>query len=257
MKIEKVFKKRKRVIDIILLTYNKIECTKKCLEHIFKNTSPFFSLTIFDNYSTDGTVEFLKSFAYDKDNINLILSNKNCGIIEGRNRANKFLDILGQRSDYLFILDNDQFVQASWLNSYMSFMDKYDIVGMEGWEMRKDFYPIRRAKKKNDIYHYVSCCGMMIKNEVVKKIGLFDEKFSPMFFEDPCFCFRAIDKGYKVCRNTDFNVIFHEPHSLLGDNGEKRRYFLQSWEYFKKKYKNRKLLNLLHHKGGGFSGTTD
>ena len=46
-------------IDVILLTYNNIENTKKCIDLLYEHTDNF-GLLIFDNKSNDGTVEFLK-----------------------------------------------------------------------------------------------------------------------------------------------------------------------------------------------------
>lgn len=246
MKISKVFSDERKVVDILLLTHNRIECTIECIKSLYKYTPNVFSLTILDNLSTDGTVEYLEKFVEDKKNVNLILYHENTGIVKGRNYAYSFLSLMNMHSNYLFIIDNDQFVRMGWLDSYMRIMDKYDVVGFEGWEMKRDFYPLRRAVKPVDPYHYVSCCGMMINHKVVEDIGLFDNNFSPMFFEDPDFCFRALQRGYTICRNLD-PLIFHKPHKLLGQNNEKAKHFFNSWKVFQNKWKDVDLVNLANY----------
>ncbi|MBW2143092.1 MAG: glycosyltransferase [Deltaproteobacteria bacterium] len=46
--------------SIIILVYNQLEYTKKCLESIFKYTKEPFELIVVDNGSTDGTVQYLE-----------------------------------------------------------------------------------------------------------------------------------------------------------------------------------------------------
>jgi GT2 family glycosyltransferase len=107
------------MIAILLLTYNNLESTKKCIEKLYSNTNSRFSLFILDNYSTDGTVEYLKDLQYD--NIKVYFREDNLGIINGRNRLYE----LSQSDDYkyLMFLDNDQFVQKGWDDIYLRMMD--------------------------------------------------------------------------------------------------------------------------------------
>lgn len=224
-------------LEIIVLTYNNLENTKQCLSDIFSHTSNF-GLTIFDNHSTDGTREFLKEFAEGKDNITLCMATHNFGIISGRNMAYEMTTLIPHAAEYICFLDNDQFVQDGWTSDYYHFLMKNDIVGFEAWEMRKDMYPAKRVI--GGTYHYVGCGGMMLKNNVISHIGLFDTQFNPMFFEDPDFCIRAAKAGYKIVVNPN-PLIIHKPHRLLGDNNERSRYFHSSWKKFKMKWEYKDL----------------
>ena len=58
--------------SIILLTFNKLEYTKKCIESIKKYTSGNYEIIVVDNNSTDGTKEWL----IEQKNINYIFNKK-------------------------------------------------------------------------------------------------------------------------------------------------------------------------------------
>jgi GT2 family glycosyltransferase len=66
---------------------------------------------------------------------------------------------------------------------------------------------------------------LMIRRDVWRELGGFDEKFYPLWFEDVDFCRRAIDRGYR---------LYHEPgavakhtgaHSIRGLSLEMKRFY--------------------------------
>lgn len=219
------------MIDIIVLTHNNLKNTQKCVESIHKHTDEF-NLIIVDNNSTDGTVEYLKELK--QENLTLHFSPKNLGCVTGRN----FAYTLSKDSEYICFLDNDQFVLSDWVKSYMSYIDKgYDIVGFEGWKMRSDFMPYKKVEI-GERYNYVGAGGMFLKRLVIKDIGLFDPQYNPMYAEDPDFCWRAYELGYRICWN-EKKRVYHQPHKLL--NYERRKYFIRSLNILRKKWKDYKM----------------
>lgn len=48
-------------IDLVFITYNRLEYTKLALVSVLADPNEEFRLTIWDNGSTDGTVEYLKN----------------------------------------------------------------------------------------------------------------------------------------------------------------------------------------------------
>ncbi|MCD6435279.1 MAG: glycosyltransferase [Clostridiales bacterium] len=220
-------------IDIILLTCNDIFNTKDCINNLYHFTSNF-NLVILDNGSYDGTVDLLEQLKKEKDNVILYLSKENLGCVTGRNVAYD----LSEHSEYVCFLDNDQFVSKGWVESYMFYIDAgFDIVGFEGWQMNKNFYPKKRVSISEE-FNYVGCGGMFLKRKVIEDIGLFDEEFNPMYFEDPHFCWIANRSGYKICWN-EKKKIYHKPHKLL--DKERRKHFKRSWDIFKRKWRGYKM----------------
>ena len=228
------------MLSIILLTYNNLNSTRKCIESLYKHTTNF-NLIIVDNASTDGTIEYLKNIRKKNKNIVLSFQKKNLGIVKGRNHAYKKISYyLFPSAEYIFFLDNDQEVLPGWQQSYMEFFDQgYDVVGKEAWKMREtDFYPYKRLIDKYEGFNYVGCGGMMIKCEVIEKIGLFDERYY-QFFEDPHFCWVAHKAGYKIGWNYSPVIIHNHKGSLL--TKKTRRYFNDSWKKFQEKWKGKEM----------------
>ena len=242
-------KETNEIIDVIVLSYNNIKITKVFLDNLFNNTDVNFSLFMIDNGSSDGTQEYLKDFFKNKNNTTLFLGGKNLGVIDGRNFGYELSTKYEKKSEYILILDNDQIVRKNWLSQHLSVLEDKnnpkDIVGVEAWQMRNDFYPFRKNENICEPYSYVGCGGSLIRRKVIEDIGLFDERFNPCYFEDPDFAFRAYDKGYKIGWNIGAKLI-HVPHQTLGNLDQKHEKFLASFKKFQEKWKGRtppKILN--------------
>jgi len=225
-------------LSIIILTYDDLIHTKKCLEYLYKNTLISFELVIVDNGSYPETIEYIEEFKKTKDNIVFYRSDKNLGCVAGRNFGYFLADY---DSDYICFLDNDIYVRENWLDAYAKCFKKgNDICGTEAWRMRDaDFFPTNKLFFEKDRFHYIGAGSMIVKNSVIKDIGLFDPIYNPLYWEDPDFNFRAADAGYKRGRVIE-PVIEHQPHSLLGRNQNRSYFFHRSHMNFKKKWEGRK-----------------
>ena len=226
-------------VDIIILSYNNIKVSQSFLEH-FKNNFPEINIRIIwiDNGSTDGTVDFLiKSFEENNFNSILVISPDNLGVINGRNLGCE-ISLSDNKSHYLMYLDNDQYVCPGWLEHHFSILNSgYDLVGVEAWSINKMMMPCRKNDKLSQDFSYVGCGGMLIKKEVIEKIGMFDTIFNPAYFEDPDYNFRAHKAGFKIGWNFKAKII-HMAHQTLGNvnNTEKHMILQNSWNKFKTKW---------------------
>ena len=231
--------------DIVVLTHNRLAVTKKFIDRLYAHTDSF-NLIFVDNGSTDGTQEFLKG----DDRWQVISHASNLGVILGRNSATPFLS-----ADFFLNIDNDQFVTKGWLQSLHNHMNKgFDIVGTEAWMLSPpgdkgavtingqvssdvSYYPKKKCTRATERFTYIGCGGMLVKKKVYDKIGLFDERFSPAYFEDPDFCFRAIQAGFKLgwCRDC---LIEHLSHQTISTQTlfNKQHQFVKSWNEFKEKW---------------------
>jgi len=228
-----------KLLTIILLTYNKLDSTKKCIENIFKYTSRDFNLIIVDNNSEDDTTFFLNELEKKSSKIIVQYNKENIGIIKGRNLGYE----VGKKfnSDLIFFLDSDQYILEGWLDSYLEYFNNgYDIIGCGAWRMREvDFYPYKIVKNKEEEYNYVSCGGMMVKSSVFEELGKFDERYEMYYFEDPDFCWSSHKSGYKIGWNYN-EVIKHEKHNL-SLSGERKIMFMKNWSKFQDKWHGHKM----------------
>jgi len=219
------------------------------VKRLFQNTENF-NLIFIDNGSTDKTPEFLKE-GEDEEKWKVITSKENLGVIGGRN-----LGVQHVTSDFFMNIDNDQYPKSGWLNGLFELINKgYDIVGPEAWELispksrgsavvmddkviqDRSYFPYKHCERPKDSFTYIGCGGTLMKTEIYKNIGLFDERFNPAYFEDPDFCFRAIQAGYKLGWKYKC-PIDHLAHQTFNAQHlfNKNKQFTKSWEAFRDKW---------------------
>ncbi len=90
-------------IAIFTLTKDRLELTKQMMASLDKNTHIPFDHYIIDQGSTDGTVEWLKTFTYKLGKLYVFPLVKNIGINSGDNFA---LDKIGKRNNIILKLYN-------------------------------------------------------------------------------------------------------------------------------------------------------
>lgn len=231
---------------IIVLSYNALEITRKFLNDLYQSTDNFMLIMI-DNGSLDDTPRYLKDFASSHSNMILITNETNLGIIGGRNQGYQAYLSLDGKPDYLIFLDNDQFVQKGWLEHHYEVMQQSnaDIIGVEAWLLSGSLFPLRQCKTTAEVFSYVGCGGMLINKIVPETLKrMFDEGYNPCYFEDPDFCNAARVAGFCIAWNSKAKLI-HLPHSTLGNNPDRMRYFKKSHDYFRSKWHRTSLRPLL------------
>ena len=172
---------------------------------------------------------FLKDFSKDKDNLTLVLNKENMGCVNGRNYGYEIAFNLRSKAKYILLLDNDQYVGKGWLKQHIEFLkERYDAVGVEAWQINSNFMPSCHNTKIEQPFSYLGSGGFLIKSKIIEKIGLLDPKYSPSYFEDPDFCFKLIENGYRIGWNIN-NKITHMSDSTNLDTTEKRRNFKKSY----------------------------
>jgi len=108
---------------IVIPTYNRLEFTKQCFNALLKYTN--FDLVqkiiVFDNFSKDGSVEYIKNFGFPA--IQGSFTNANFCL-------NIFTDLYRNLSiKYLIKLDNDRVVKPDWLDTCHNFLQHHPKTG--------------------------------------------------------------------------------------------------------------------------------
>ncbi|WP_371364170.1 hypothetical protein SRRS_50070 [Sporomusa rhizae] len=234
--------------SILVVTYNKLEYNKFCIESIRQYTEPdSYELIVIDNHSTDGTVEWLQG----QPDIKVILNSENAGFPVGCNQG-----IKEAKGNNILLLNNDTIVTPNWLTNLTKCLYSASDIGAVGpvtnscsnfqsipCEYSSVEEMIRFARQVNnsnpelweDRARLVGYC-MLIKAEIIKEVGLFDEAFSPGNFEDDDYCLRIRKAGYRLvlCRDSfvhhfgsvSFREQANQYTSLLEVN---KRKFAQKW----------------------------
>lgn len=215
--------------SIVILTFNKLEYTQRCIASIRQFTTPAtFEIIVVDNNSTDGTVRWLES---QKD-LTVVFNKENHGFPKGCNQGMKLAS-----GDDVLLLNNDTIVTANWLDNLKKCLYSSPDIGAVGpvtnncsyyQTISVDYKSVDEmhefAKKHNSSNHFlweerlklIGFC-LLVKKDVIKQIGLLDEVFSPGNFEDDDYCVRMRRAGYRLflCKDT---FIHHFGSVSFADN---------------------------------------
>lgn len=116
-----------KTVNIIIVTWNALDYTKISLSSLFKNTHYPAFLTIVDNGSTDGTIEYLDNLQPlgAIKQIKLIKNKKNLGYGGAINQG-----YLQFNTNYVVVANNDVIFTESWLTKLINVYEKEPNIGV-------------------------------------------------------------------------------------------------------------------------------
>lgn len=210
---------------VIVLTHNKLDCTRKCLGQLLHTRGRDWELIVVDNGSEDGTREWLAAFkiraAADGLTVTVIHNDGNIGCSTARNQgAAKAAGSVR----YLAFADNDVTVRSrTWLSTMAAALEADHELGMVGPKLVYPFapYPIQFAggavtptgrvvfmgrgepcdqpefNRACDVQCCISAC-CMLPRRAFEAVGGFDEWFNPVEYEDIDLCYRLRGRGWRI-----------------------------------------------------------
>ena len=176
-------------LSIIIITYNGLGFLKRCLASLrtFILDSSC-EVIIVDNYSTDGTLQFLQE---NYPQLQLILNSENRGVAAARNQG-----IAVAKGEKLLLLDNDTEASDEAINAmskpYPGIMIK--VRNVLGIGNKSQYVP--NADGIIEPVYVIGACQMFWRR-VVDKVGVLDEHifYGP---EDADWCLRVKQAGWKI-----------------------------------------------------------
>ncbi len=195
--------------SIVLLTHNQLPFTRLCVESILERTDEPFELIFVDNGSGDGTPEYLERLGGAR----VIRNPDNRGFPAAANQG-----IRAASGAQVLLLNNDTVVTSGWLTRLLRALHaepgvglvgpcsnrvsgeqqvevRYDdLAGLDGfaWQWGKD-----HDGRHQDTERLVGFC-LLIRREVIDRVGLLDERFGVGCFEDDDYCRRALQAGHRA-----------------------------------------------------------
>ncbi len=241
----------KKKTSIIILTYNNLALTKDCIESIRKYTDrASYEIVVVDNNSVDDTRNWLRE---QKDLI-VVYNDENVGFPKGCNIGIK----ASSKENDILLLNNDTIVTTNWLNNLQTCLYSDQKIGAVGAVSNhganlqacdftyENFDEMQEKAQKNNISDasrweeklcLIGYC-MLIKREVMDKLGGLDEGYTPGYIEDNDLSLRIIELGYKLylCHDafihhylgTAFRKDEQKFNQLIFKN---RAYFEQKWQF--------------------------
>ena len=212
--------------SIIIPVYNKAEFTFQCIGALLKEID--FSeneVIVVDNASTDQTGAVLDHF---ENVVGVIRNEENRGFVDACNQG-----AAAARGKYLLFLNNDTKVLPGWLDHLVETIEANPANGAVGSMFLYPDGSIQEAGgivwKNGEAHHYgwgaspddrrfkfarevdyCSAASLLIRTEIFQRLGGFDRRFAPAYYEDIDLCFGVRSLGYKVIYQPMSRLIHYE-----------------------------------------------
>lgn len=219
-------------VAVVTVNFNTEQETLGLLRSIEKITASDFGvgIIIVDNGSKN---EFILNKKQQKENITVIRSEVNTGFSGGYNIGMRFA--LDQHADYILIVNNDTIMHPNMIKNLVEIADSDSKIGIsvpkiyfgKGHEFHKERYTKEELGKVfwyaggwtdwnnvmsvhrgvDEVDHgqydttekteFASGCCMLIKREVLEKVGIFDDRYF-LYYEDADLNQRIRRAGYTI-----------------------------------------------------------
>ncbi|MFC1687731.1 glycosyltransferase family 2 protein [Patescibacteria group bacterium] len=252
-------------LSIIIVSWNVKELLKNCLHSVFQYpSSGSFEVFVVDNASHDGTHEMVKKYF---PSVRMISNADNKGFARANNQA-----IKDAQGELILLLNPDTEVTAGALDKLVKYVKHKPSIGIAGPALLNTngsrqlsvrsfptigslimvflklhrLFPQTRSIKKLQMNEFnyskdgkvdqVMGACFLIKNELIKKIGMLDENYF-IWFEEVDFCKRAHDNGWEIWYVSDAKVTHHFAKSFgQVSNLSKQLLFTQSARIYSRKH---------------------
>jgi len=207
-------------VSMVILNWNGIDITRRCLHSIYRKTSYPYEVLIIDNVSGEYDIKGLKELVSEDLPITLrvFLQEERTSFDEACN-----FGIRMSTGRYVLLLNNDTIVVSDhWLDKTVTFLSDHPDVGIVGYKLlfpngriqhiggsdidKGVYHPYygRRPSEIRDIVDtprevdWVTGAAFMIRREVIDEIGGLDQDTFHNGYEDPDYCLRARLAGWKT-----------------------------------------------------------
>nr|WP_243137456.1 glycosyltransferase family 2 protein [Desulfofundulus thermobenzoicus] len=241
------------MVSIIIPVHNQLPHIQNCLRALWRHTARTFpwEVVVVDNNSDGQTAAWLQSLG---DRVHLIANGTNLGYVHACNQG-----AVAARGSYLLFLNSDTIPLPGWLAALVGAMEASPRAGAAGARL---LYPDGRLQEAGSIiwrdgsgwnygrgddpwlpgYSYPRpvdyCSGacLMVRTDLFRRLGGFDTRYAPMYYEDADLCFGLRRLGRAVIYVPGAVVIHADGGTARAGGGQWRRYmdinrgkFVEKW----------------------------
>ena len=227
--------------SVILLHHNKVDYSRACLVSLLATSARPLQIINVDNGSSDGTDALLDEWQQEaraRDiEVQTLRYAENIGAVRGRNVA---LEVA--TGSHLAFLDNDTIIAgADWLQELASALDARAEIGVVAPKLLFPWAPYSieccgcavspqgriqylargEARVARSQPMQVQCAisaAWLMKRALVEQIGVLDEAFSPVQYEDLDYCYRARAAGWQVWTAPNVEIYHFEHTTTAGSD---------------------------------------
>ncbi|MCF6154445.1 MAG: glycosyltransferase [Candidatus Brocadia sp.] len=217
----------RKLVSIIILTWNALEYTKKCINSIRNHTNYPHEIIFVDNASTDGTIEYLQKLIKENQNYKLIRNSINKGFAAGNNEG-----VAITSGEYVMLLNNDVLVSDGWLEGLVVSLERDERIGMvgpitnsiSGRQMVREIpytdengFHVFAQEVRNTYYgrltprYRIAGFAVLMRKALYEEVGGLDKSFGTGNYEDDDLCLKVCEKGYAIM--VDESVFIHHYRS--------------------------------------------
>jgi GT2 family glycosyltransferase len=230
------------MVSIITLNWNQTQITCEFLESTRKFQYKNYEILVCDMGSDVDPTEFISSQNYPGTRV--LRSEKNLGFTGGNNWG-----IRQAKGDFVFIVNNDTEVTPDLLDRLIEPFHKDSSIGVTCPKIRFFHHPdviqyagfnpinlysgrttavgnkeIDNGQHDKSGYTYgAHGCAMMVRRDVIEKVGMFPEKFF-IYYEEWDWSSRILKAGYKIYYEAKA-LIFHKESITMGKQSAIKVYY--------------------------------
>jgi GT2 family glycosyltransferase len=228
------------VICVVVVTWNRRELLRACLESLARQRHPSFEVVVVDNGSEDGSADLVRELAASYPvPLRLITNSTNRGFCAANNQG-----FAASKAELVALLNNDAEADPGWLEALESVIRLYDDVGMAAskilaWEDPRIIdkcghliYPDgqNRGRGSGQLDHgqfdrveevlWPDGCAAMYRRAMLEDVGGFDEEFFA-YADDAELGLRGRIAGWR-CFYAPGAVVRHHRGATLGIGSARR-----------------------------------
>lgn len=212
-------------VSIVIPLYRQAQLTRAALESILDHTEHVsYEVLLIDDDADPATKALLK----EVHGVQLIVNETNQGYLRSMHRGTA-----AARGRWMVLCNNDIEVQPGWLPAMIDCAESNPAVAIvapkflypngslaeaggiiwrdaTGANYGRGDDPSRCHYEYRREVDYGSAAALMVKSDLWRELGGFDELFLPMYYEDADLCFEARARGHRVMYEPRARVIHHE-----------------------------------------------
>ena len=220
-------------IAIIIVNWKQYQLTKLCLYSLQKIKYDNYQIILIDNESNPKELKKIKN-QFDK--IITFPNQKNLGFTGANNIGIEYA--IKNDFEYVMLINNDTEVEKNFINPLIELLEKNQNFGAAqplilnyynrnkvwsaGGFLNKFFgytYVIKSPEGIKKNIDWITGCCFFLRTDVIKKIGLLDEKFFA-YYEDVDWSIRIKNAGYDLAFVKSSVVYHHGSKSSKNESNE-------------------------------------
>lgn len=219
-------------VPVIIVNYNSSDWTIKCLRSLALIEQPPVAPIVVDDASSDGSVEEIRACC---PGVRVLIAPANRGFGAANNTG--IQAALRENPAYVWLLNNDTEVDADCLKLLLTKADRdpslgvvgamvYDLMDKERVQVAGGGYVSKRLaltghhRSANKPLGFITGVSMLIRREVLRATGGFDERFF-LYLEDVDLSVRVAAEGWRLALEPSARV-WHQGGATTSVRGSRR-----------------------------------